>query len=55
MSTPVFLADKFDKSFKLAIDVIDIGAGAVHVLLQEDNNGVDHPVCYFFQIFFTNI
>ena len=35
----------FDKSFKLAVDASDIGAGAV--LIQEDNNGVDHPVSYF--------
>ena len=45
MSTPVLLAPNFDKSFRLAVDASDIGAGAV--LLQEDNNGVDHPVCYF--------
>ena len=44
-SSPVLLAPDFDKSFKLAVDASDIGAGAV--LIQEDNNGVDHPVCYF--------
>ena len=36
---PVLLAPNFNK------DTSDIGAGGV--LLQEDDNGVDHPVCYF--------
>ena len=44
-SVPVVLAPDFDKCFKLAVDASDVGIGAV--LLQEDNNGVDHPVCYF--------
>ena len=39
----------FDKQFKLPVDASDIGAGGV--LLQEDENGVDHPVCYFLQKF----
>ena len=29
----------------MAVDASDVGAGSV--LLQEDDNGVDHPVCYF--------
>ena len=45
MSAPVLLAPDFDKAFKLAVDASDVGAGGV--LLQEDSNGVDHPVCYF--------
>ena len=44
-SAPVLLAPDFDKCFKLAVDASDVGIGAV--LLQEDNNGIDHPVCYF--------
>ena len=44
-STPVLLAPDFDKPFKLAVDASDIGAGAI--LIQEDNHGVEHPVCYF--------
>ena len=44
-SAPVLLAPEFDKCFKLAVDASDVGIGAV--LLQEDNNGIDHPVCYF--------
>ena len=40
---PVLLAPHFNKEFKLAVDASDIGAGGA--LLQEDN-GVDHPVCY---------
>ena len=39
------MAPYFDKCFKLAVDARDVGIGAV--LLQEDNNGIDHPVCYF--------
>ena len=39
------MAPDFDKCFKLAVDASDVGIGAV--LLQEDNNGIDHPVCYF--------
>ena len=39
------MAPYFDKCFKLAVDAGDVGIGAV--LLQEDNNGIDHPVCYF--------
>ena len=35
----------FCKPFKLAVDASDVRAGGV--LLQEDENGVDHPVCYF--------
>ena len=44
-SAPVLLAPDFDKCFKLAVDASDVGIGAV--LLQEDNNGIAHPVCYF--------
>ena len=44
-SEPVRLAPNFNKEFKLAVDASDVGAGGV--LLQEDDNGVDHPVCYF--------
>ena len=44
-SEPYLLAPNFNKEFKLAVDASDVGAGGV--LLQEDDNGVDHPVCYF--------
>ena len=44
-SALVLLAPDFDKCFKLAVDASDVGICAV--LLQEDNNGIDHPVCYF--------
>ena len=39
------LAPDFDKCFKLAVDASDVDIGSV--LLQEDNNGIHHPVCYF--------
>ena len=44
-SAPVLLAPSFDKEFKFAIDASDVGAGSV--LLQEDDNGVDHPFSYY--------
>ena len=44
-NTPVLLALDLKKSFKLAVDASDIGVNAV--LLQEDENCIDHPVCYF--------
>ena len=48
-SEPVLLAPNFIKEFKLAVDASDVGAGGV--LLQEDDNGVDHPFCYFSKTF----
>ena len=42
---PDLLTPNFNKELKLAVDASDVGAGGV--LLQEDDNGVDHPVCYF--------
>ena len=38
-------APDFKSSFKLAVDASDVAASAV--LLQEDYEGVEHPVCYF--------
>ncbi|KAK5890792.1 hypothetical protein CesoFtcFv8_014278 [Champsocephalus esox] len=38
-------APNLGKPFKLEVDASAVGAGAV--LLQEDADGVDHPVCYF--------
>ena len=48
-SEPVLLAPNSNKEFKLAVDASDVGAGGV--LLQEDSNGVDHPIGYFFKKF----
>jgi hypothetical protein len=45
VSAPALSAPNFDHPFKLAVDASDIAVGAV--LLQEDSNGIDHPVCYF--------
>ncbi|KAJ8019449.1 hypothetical protein HOLleu_41054 [Holothuria leucospilota] len=45
MSSPVLIAPDFEKQFKLAVDASDNGIGAV--LLQADEHGVDHPICYY--------
>ncbi len=45
VSTPVLSAPNFDNPFKLAVDASDVAIGAV--LLQEDSNGIDHPVVLF--------
>ena len=42
---PVLLAPNFAKEFKLAVDASDTDAGSV--LMQEGDNGGDHPVSYF--------
>jgi len=44
-NSPVLQAPNFSKPFKLAVDASNVGAGAV--LLQEDDQAIDHPVCYF--------
>ena len=48
---PILTAPNFMKEFKLTVDASDIGAGAV--LLQEDDKGIDHPLCYFSKKFTT--
>ena len=45
MCQPILASPNFDLPFKMAVDASNIGAGAV--LLQSDESGVDHPVCYF--------
>jgi hypothetical protein len=44
-NTPVLAAPDLTRPFRLEVDASAGGAGAV--LLQEDAEGVDHPVCYF--------
>ena len=44
-STPVLAAPDFTRLLKLEVDSSASGAGAV--LLQEDKQGIDHPICYF--------
>ena len=44
-NAPVLSAPDFSRPFKLAVDASDVAAGAV--LLQEGQDGVDHPTCYF--------
>lgn len=45
ISEPVLKALNFSRPFKLEVDACALGAGAV--LLQVDDAGLDHPVCYF--------
>ena len=42
---PILSAPKFSKPFRLAVDTSDVGASAV--LLQSDDEDMEHPVCYF--------
>ena len=42
---PVMAAPNFNKCFKLCVDASNVGAGAV--LMQDDNQGIEHPICYF--------
>ena len=44
-SEPVLMKPSFQKPFSLFVDASNIIMGAV--LLQEDANGMDHPVCYY--------
>lgn len=44
-SAPVLAAPNFSQPFKLEVDASATGAGAV--LLQDDAEGVCHPVCYY--------
>ncbi len=44
-NAPVLVTPNFEKRFLLAVDASAYGAGAV--LLQEDCNGIEHPVSYF--------
>ena len=45
VSAPVLSAPNFDRPFKLAVDASDVAVGAV--LLQQGDDDVDHPICYF--------
>lgn len=42
---PVLAAPDFTTPFKLEVDASALGAGAV--LIQEDRDSIEHPVCYF--------
>lgn len=44
-NAPVLRAPDFGKPFKLMCDASDVGSGAV--LMQEDSDGIDRPVCYY--------
>ncbi len=44
-NAPVLLAPDCSQGFKLEVDASAVGAGAV--LLQDDKNGIDHPISYF--------
>ena len=44
---PVLIAPDFTKQVIMTVDASDQGIGAV--LMQEDSNGIQHPICYFFK------
>ena len=44
-SSPVLSTPDFSSPFKLAVDASDVAAGAV--LLQQKQDQVDHPICFF--------
>ena len=44
-SAPVLMAPSFNQPFQMQVDASHVGAGAV--LLQNDDHGVERPVCYF--------
>ncbi len=41
----MLMAIDFEKPFKLVIDASDIGVGSV--LVQENEEGIDHPLSYY--------
>uniref|UniRef100_A0A8C5E2N5 ribonuclease H n=1 Tax=Gouania willdenowi TaxID=441366 RepID=A0A8C5E2N5_GOUWI len=45
VNAPVLAAPSFERPFKVAVDACDSGVGAV--LLQDDGEGVEHPVSFF--------
>ena len=49
MSAPVLVTPQFDKRFVLMVDTTDLGVGSV--LLQEDQQAVEHPIAYYSQKF----
>ena len=49
MSAPVLITPQFDKPFVLIVGASDLGVDAV--LLQEDQQAVEHPIAYFSQKF----
>ena len=52
MSAPVLLTPQFDKPFVLMVDASDLGVEVV--LVQEDQQGMEHPIAYFSQKFNKN-
>ena len=44
-TSPILAASNFSEPFKLAVDAS--GVTSESLLLQEDDDRVDHPVCYY--------
>ncbi len=44
-NAPVLMAPDCAQNFKLEVDASAVGAGAV--LIQEDANGIEHPISYY--------
>jgi len=45
MCKPVLMAPDFGTPFKLIVDASDFETRAV--LVKEDDNQIDHPICYY--------
>ncbi|KAL0153020.1 hypothetical protein M9458_051619 [Cirrhinus mrigala] len=52
-SVPVLAAPDYSRTFKIDVDASATGAGAV--LLQDDADGVEHPVAYFSKKFLPHL
>lgn len=50
-SAPVLAAFRWDRPFKMNVHASEIGAGAV--LLQDDEEGIERPVCFFSRKFLS--
>ena len=44
-NAPLLVPPDYSREFRLYVDSCDDGAGAV--LMQEDQDGIEHPICYY--------
>lgn len=51
MSSPILAAPQLHRPFKIHVDASKVGVGAV--LLQDDDQGFERPVCFFSKKFLS--